>query len=411
MINLDKWQKEVLNTKGHICLRSGRQVGKSTIISIKAGEYAINNPKKTILVIAAVERQAYLIFEKILDYVYTNYKYEIKKGKDRPTKTKLKLKNGSVIHCLPVGLTGYGIRGYTIDLLIADEAAFIPEAVWTAVTPMLSVTKGDIILLSTPFGKGGYFYERFEDPTFTSFHVSSEDCGRISEEFLTQERKTMTKLQYAQEYLGEFIDELRQFFSTKLIQDTMDLEEAKDLKIGEFYLGVDIARLGGDENSFIIIRKVKEDKFELVRVETTEMKLTTDTIGMIVNLTKEYNFKKIYVDDAGVGGGVLDALLENNITRRKVVGINNARKSIEIDKKRRKKILKEDLYDNLLKLMESKQIRFIKSPELMRSLASIQYEYSAEGNIKIFGKYSHIAEGAIRAAWCSRDKHLNIWIY
>ena len=241
--------------------------------------------------------------------------------------------------------------------------------------------------------------------------MSSEDCGRISEEFLTQERKTMTKLQYAQEYLGEFIDELRQFFSTKLIQDTMDLEEAKDLKIGEFYLGVDIARLGGDENSFIIIRKVKEDKFELVRVETTEMKLTTDTIGMIVNLTKEYNFKKIYVDDAGVGGGVLDALLENNITRRKVIGINNARKSIEIDKKRRKKILKEDLYDNLLKLMESKQIRFIKSPELMRSLASIQYEYSAEGNIKIFGKYSHIAEGAIRAAWCSRDKHLNIWIY
>ena len=410
-IQLDKWQKEVLQTKGHICLRSGRQVGKSTVISIKAGEYAIKHPKKTILVIAAVERQAYLIFEKILAYVYDNYKKEIKRGKDRPTKTKLKLKNGSIIHCLPVGLTGYGIRGYTIDLLIADEAAFIPDAVWTAVTPMLSVTKGDIILLSTPFGKGGYFYERFDDPTFTSFHVSSEECDRITDEFLAQERKTMTKLQYAQEYLGEFIDELRQFFSTKLINQTMTLgEEAEGFKIGEFYLGVDVARLGGDENSFVIVKKKSNESFELIRVETTEMKRTTDTMGKIIKLNKDYHFKQIYIDDAGVGGGVFDYLLEHIETKRKVVSINNARKPIEKDKKRRKKILKEDLYDNLLKLMESKQIRFIKSPELLRSLSSIQYEYTSEGNLKIFGKYSHIAEGAIRAAWCSKDKSLNIWI-
>ena len=42
-MKLDKWQEEVLATKGNICLRSGRQVGKSTVIGIKAAKYALEN--------------------------------------------------------------------------------------------------------------------------------------------------------------------------------------------------------------------------------------------------------------------------------------------------------------------------------------------------------------------------------
>ena len=48
-IVLDDWQKEVLETPGNIVLRSGRQVGKSLVVSMKAGEFAIRYPKKTIL--------------------------------------------------------------------------------------------------------------------------------------------------------------------------------------------------------------------------------------------------------------------------------------------------------------------------------------------------------------------------
>ena len=65
------------------------------------------------------------------------------------------------IKFLPTGESGYGIRGFTIDLLICDEAAFINEEVWQAVTPMLAVTGGDIWLLSTPHGREGYYYRCF----------------------------------------------------------------------------------------------------------------------------------------------------------------------------------------------------------------------------------------------------------
>ena len=56
-------------------------MGKSTVISVKAAEYAVFNKKKVVLVVAAVERQAYHLFEKILQYLTENYKSQIKKGK------------------------------------------------------------------------------------------------------------------------------------------------------------------------------------------------------------------------------------------------------------------------------------------------------------------------------------------
>ena len=408
---LDDWQKEVMNTKGNIVLRSGRQVGKSFIISHKVGEYAVKNKKKTVLVIAAVERQAQLLFEKILTYVHDNYRSYIKKGKDKPTKSKLTLNNGTVIHCLPSGLSGYGIRGYTVDLLVADEAAFIPEDVWTAVTPMMAITKGNIIMLSTPFGRGGYFYECFNDPSYTTFHVSSEDCPRKNQEFLDREKGRMSDLQYAQEYLGEFIDELRQFFPTDLIRSCMTLQDGKipPSIIGENFLGVDVARMGGDETVLVSLKRNDRK----TRLKQTDMLITkktylTETVKMIKVMDSKYNYKKIYIDDGGLGVGVFDPLLEDQQTKRKVVPINNASRSIDRNSQR-KKLLKEDLYTNLLVLMQKGKIDLWDNPDLLLSLKSVQAEYK-NGKLKIFGKYTHITEALIRAAWCMKDKSLNIRI-
>jgi len=407
-IQLDSFQQKIFDAPGNICVRSGRQIGKSTVISVKAGEKAVKNPNMNIMVIASVERQAQLLFEKILDYVYRNYKNYISKGKDRPTKHKLKLKNGSVIHCLPTGESGYGIRGFTIDLLIADEAAFIPEAVWTAVTPMLAATGGDTILLSTPFGRDGYYYRCFSDPKFTSFHRSSEDCPRIDKEFLAHEKEWMTDLQYAQEYLGEFVDKLRQFFSDGLLEEMPLTKKTKEFK-GKVYMGVDIARMGKDETSLEIIGIDNLGLITHLDHHVTTKTKTTDTTRLIAGLHFQWNFSKIYIDSAGVGAGVYDQLREMNDVKRVVVSVENASKKIDGDKTKR--VLKEELYDNLLKLMESRKIKLLDDPEIMTSLKSILYEYTETGKIKIYGAYSHIVEGLIRACWGIKDKSLKVYLY
>lgn len=417
-LQLDPWQRQVLDTEGNICLRSGRQVGKSTVVSVLAGDYAAKNNNKTIMIIAAVERQAYLLFEKVLYYMEHTYPKLIKKGKDRPTKSRIQLINGSVIHCLPTGLTGYGIRGYTIDLLIADEAAFIPEDVYTAVTPAMATrtSKGArIVLLSTPFGREGYFARAFNDTTFTSFHVSSEECPRIDKEFLAQEKARMTKRQYQQEYMGEFVDDLMQFFPDFLIKRCMRAQRPNTINKGQdYYLGVDLARMGEDESTFEIF-KLLEDK-SLVQVENQVTKRTylSESTKHIIELTKIYDFQKIFIDDEGIGVGVYDHLLDEDLTKRIIIPINNSQRVLDRDETKRTKLLKEDLYNNLLRLMEMGKVQFLEDPEIFQSLKSVQFEYTSDtrgrSHLKIYGNYTHIAEGIIRACWCVKYKPLNIWV-
>ena len=423
-MQLDLWQQKVMETTGNICVRSSRQAGKSTIISIKAAEYAANNSKKLIMVIASVERQSYLLFEKILNYLYGKYKAKIMTGSSRPTKHLIQLKNGSKIYALPAGTSGQGIRGYTIDLLICDEAAYIGEDVFTAVVPALAITKGVIWLLSTPRGREGYFYSCFNDDTYTKFHIRWDECPRISREFIAQQKKKMTTLQFEQEFGAEFLDELRQFFPTLLIQKCMNIPKVNLFPLetktpqegltpfpppGEYYLGVDVARLGDDQTVMLSTQR-KKDRLKMINMIITEKTYTTETVATILNEDKKYHYKKIYIDDGGLGVAVFDPLLRNEQTRRKVIAINNASRGLDKEDKRKKKILKEDLYNNLLRLMEQGSIDLWDDEDLLLSLKSIQYEYDDNGNLKIWGNYSHICEALIRAAWCMTKKDLSIWV-
>lgn len=411
-VKLDPWQEEVMKVEGNLHVRSGRQSGKSFVVSMKAAEYAVKNPRKTVMVIASVERQSFLLFDKILNYLVENYKSMIMKGKDRPTKHKITLINGSVIYSLPTGMSGYGIRGFTVDLLIADEAAFIPEDVWTAVTPMLAVTKGKIWLLSTPFGRSGYFYEMSKNEKFTHFHVSSEDCPRRDDDFLKSEKERMTKVQYAQEYLGEFVDELMQFFPNDLIRKCMTIKDRNQNPFSNNkFMGVDVARKGGDEFVIVGVNRVGKDRITQFDLDVMKDITITEGAKKILIKDKQYNYKKIYLDDGGLGVGVFDILMENQQTKRKTEALNNSARSLDNEDKRMKKILKEDLYTNLLRLMEQGKIELFDDENLFLSLTSVQYEITDDKTLKIFGRYTHIAEALIRAAWCIKDKHLNIYIY
>ena len=418
---LDKWQKQVLQTKGNMAICSPRQMGKSTVISQDAGDYALNNSNKSIMIVASVERQALLLFEKVLDYIYTKNEKMIKEGKDKPTKHEIRLINGSIIRCLPTGESGYGIRGYTIDRLYVDEAAFVKEAVFAAITPMLSTTGGDIILLSTPFGIENYFYRMFHNDQFTSIQVDPEEVIRDREEpqkssliqFRKDEELRMTRLEFQQEHMGMFVGGIQRFFPDDLIDQICIVPlVSENLPKGDKFLGVDIARMGGDETVLVSLDRYKE-RLKQFDLTIPEGQTLTDTTRLILHKDMQHNYKKIYIDDGGLGVGVFDPLMEHDQTKRKTVAINNARRSIDkekgMDNPRKKRLLKEDLYNNLKVLMENGLIELFDLPEVRQSLRSIQYE-NQDGVLRIYGNYSHIVESIIRASWCMKDKSLSIWI-
>lgn len=409
----DKWQEQVLAHQGSLTMRCGRQVGKSEVVSEKALRLARDYAGTTTMIIAASQRQSSLLFEKVHARCASDGSGV--EFSEKPTMTKILLTNGSRIYCMPTGRTGHFIRGFTIDFLIADEAAFIPEMVWLAIEPTIAVSRstrgfGWIILLSTPFGKGGYFYESFLDSDFRSFHISSESCKRISKSFLSKKRKSMSKQQYAQEWLGEFVDEYQQFFPTELLKRQMTFIDwsLSDKELGSsFYLGVDVARYGGDENAFVIC-ELQGKNLKVVKCHTTERVSTVDTIGRIIEFDRVYHFKRVFIDDAGIGGGVTDVLIER--LGRRVVGLNNSSKRFVMAGEELKKgILKEDLYSNALMLMETGRLEMISDLDLLRSLKSITFEYNDFGKVKIKGSYSHLSEALVRAVWCVKSKGLDLY--
>ena len=404
----DKWQQEILNTKGNMVLRSGRQVGKSTIIAKKAADYSLTNNKKVIMVIAFVEKQANLLFSKILNNITLQEKLDKKKyiAKPKPTKHIINLKNGSVIYCYAAGDTGYGIMGYTIDLLIADEAAWINEEVWNSIVPALAVTKGTMWLLSTPFVAEGFYYDCFQDKDFTSFHRSSEDCPRITKEFLDKMKKRFTSQQYAQMYLGKFVDGFRRVFNDEWIRKVCVLE-SKNIKpkTDNTALGVDIAALGDDESTFEGLQRTGKIISQFHH-ETTKKTLPTQTEDKITDLNAIFNFWKIGIDSGGMGIGVLAHLLIEDSTKRKVIGLDNSKREIDADGKT-KILKKEAMYYNLKELGERGHLQLFDSPEIRASLRSILIEE----NGKISGRYAHITEGLIRAAELLKEEDLNIKVY
>ena len=371
------------------------------------------------MIIASVERQALLLFEKVLSYIYDKNKSAIKTGKDKPSKHELKLKNGSIIRCLPTGDSGFGIRGYTIDRLYADEAAFIKEDVWAAVTPMLATTGGDIILLSTPFGIENYFYRMFHNKKFTRIHVDPEKVIEGREEpqrtnlieFRKDEKERMTKMQYQQEHMGLFVGGIQRFIQDELIDLILKLKS--HIPIGDKFQGIDIARMGGDDTVLVSFDRIKRQKLFQFDITIPEPQTLTDTARLIIHKDKTLNHKKIFMDDGGLGVGVYDILYEDKQTKNKVEGLNNASREIEKTmnkgktKIKKKTLLGEDMAINLKTLMEQGKIQLLDDPRIRQSLRSMQCDYS-DGKFKIYGNFDHIFEALKRGAYCMKDKTLSI---
>jgi len=103
--------------------------------------------------------------------------------------------------------------------LIIDEAAQVDDELYWSVRPMLAVSQGRIILLSTPFGKRGFFFKEWTASTsWKKIQITADQCPRISQDFLDEERAALGDWWFQQEYFGVFGDNLTSVFRWEDIQ-------------------------------------------------------------------------------------------------------------------------------------------------------------------------------------------------
>ena len=131
----------------------------------------------------------------------------------------LEFPNGARI----VGLPGSEatIRGFSaVSLLLVDEASRVSDEMYLAIRPMLAVSAGALWLMSTPFGKRGFFYKEWErgGAKWMRVRVPANECPRISRRFLEEEREVMGERWFRQEYLCEFADQASGVFGRDLVE-------------------------------------------------------------------------------------------------------------------------------------------------------------------------------------------------
>jgi hypothetical protein len=212
----DPWQAQLLRSSAdrHLLLCC-RQSGKTEVAAAMAVREAVLKPRSLVLLLSPSERQSGELAQRAFGY-YDRLGQPVPATKR--TELQLYLSNGSRVIALP-GKEGT-IRGFAgARLLLIDEAARVPDDLYRAVRPMLAVSRGRLVAMSTPWGRRGFFYEAWTGTApWERIKITATQCPRISPQFLAEERVALGLSFFEQEYYGQFNDMVGAVFGSADIQ-------------------------------------------------------------------------------------------------------------------------------------------------------------------------------------------------
>jgi hypothetical protein len=199
----DPWQRRMARgTSSRELLLCSRSAGKSTAAALLALADVLLDPGSLVLALSPSERQSGEFAAKVWAF------YDAL-GRPVPalkwTDLRLDLANGSRFIALPGNEKT--VRTYNgARRLIIDEASRVPDELYKAVRPMVAVSGGGILALSTPFGQRGWFFDEWESggSVWWRRKVTAWDCPRIPRAFLAEERAKLGPRWFAQEYECSF---------------------------------------------------------------------------------------------------------------------------------------------------------------------------------------------------------------
>jgi hypothetical protein len=245
----DPWQIQVLQSrKAQILLLCSRQVGKTVVAAAQALRTALLEAPALVLVLTPSERQSGEYMRRIKELHEALRKPKTLAGspqsyhkkqatevsqddayfrlpiKTRESSLQLHFDNGSRIIGLPA--SEGKVRVYSsVALLLIDEASRVDDALYRAMRPMLAVSQGRLLALSTPFGKRGWFHDAWHGSgDWEHVKITADQCPRIPADFLAEEREALGERWFRQEYLCSFEDSVDAVFAYTDIQAAMSAD-------------------------------------------------------------------------------------------------------------------------------------------------------------------------------------------
>lgn len=325
----DKVVNIFANPKDHryIVVNKCRQLGISTLVAAYALWLMLFHENKNILVIATKQETAKNMITKVR-FMYKNLPKWLQLPTLEDNKLSIKLSNGSQIKA--VSAAGDSGRSEAVSLLIIDEAAFIEDIdeIFPAAQQTLS-TGGACIVISTPKGVGGWFYDTFTQGElgkngFTAVKLPWYLHPEKDQKWRDEQDKILGKKAAAQENDCNFntsgdtvIDpDVLAVYKEKYLQPPVEKRGfSHDYWIWKYpdysksyMLIADTAR--GDDKDYSAFQVIDITAFE--QVAEFECKLPTrDYAKLVLSVATEYNNALVVVENQSIGWDVVQSVVES----------------------------------------------------------------------------------------------------
>lgn len=373
------WQTEVfLGLQTHYkdsihVVKSKRQVGKSILAEIISLFNCLQNKNFKVYIVEPSFTQA----DKVLTELYLMCKGRPFFSKHNNIKRAIYFKNGSEVRLFSEQQGIAILQGFTCNLLIIDEAAYLKTDTIDAVMPYVNATKGPIIMFSTPRAKAGPFYDYFcmglskeNNNVYAYDWVKYDTSELLSPTKLELYRKTVDPLKFRTYYLGEFLENQSAFFGNydSCVKPTKPGFLPGISQYSKLVFGIDWGSgVGADWTAISIIRQLG-DMIELLDVVYFNDKDPNQTINEIEKLAKKWQPNRITVETNSIGnvyfGLLKDRMRGNGIT---VAGFTTTNDS------------KDKIISKLQVLMQNNKIDLFADPELLVELSQYEMTFSKTG--------------------------------
>lgn len=299
-LDLYKPQKKLLaklKDDRFVITLASRQVGKTTTMTIFSLWMTCFQQDKKVLIVANREDTAKEILRRI-KFAYEMLPNWLKPGVEAWGQTEVYFSNGSSISISATSSTA--ARGMSINVLIIDEMAFIPDHImdefWNSVIPIISSAKTTkVFAVSTPNGTGNLFYkiyteaERGELKLWTPFRIDwweipgrNKKWKETMEEVLAKQSKS-----FAQEFGNQFIE------SGETATDVEIIEKFRKLSKDPLYTY--------DDGHYKIWYNPEPNHIYTIGVDVSEGVGGCASVAMVFDITELSDIKQVAVyHNAGI---------------------------------------------------------------------------------------------------------------
>lgn len=364
------WQQDVFdavtndNGAGDFYLvRARRQCGKS-VVAIAIALYYAFKEKSIGLIVEPTLKQARRVYKQIISAVGGEGSPILKSANSMLL--TIEFVNGSEIGFISDEMDDSAKRGATVkkSVLILDEGAFLSQATYETLQPVVDVTNAPVLIISTPQFKDGEYYERYKrgeggDPRIHIFNWSDYDTSALlSAEKLEYYRQTMSPLKFKSEYLGEFIDE-----NSFIFGDIFQCVAGYSTKPA-VYAGVDWS--AGSDGDYTVITLLDEDN----HVTGLKWWKDFDAVDLVKELATEIKahpkLKKVKIEKNSIGKIFYD-MLKREVRKGLLLPFVTTNES------------KREIIESLISAFQTGEIQIPKEPELIKELQHYAMEKTPSG--------------------------------